>query len=687
MTKPTRALLTLILPALWALTAPADTLFLREGEETVGRLVEITPSEVRFETDGGLLTLDKRDVVRIQLQRARKHDDVNHIDQITDPDLEACLANLPPQDAYPAAGYITLLRRRTLDLRSPERIRDTTRKIVQIREQRGEEAGTSYAWYFEDADEPHIGYALTVTQDGRVLHLNDAAMKDESLYAQWPEYRRQSRLRFSCKEPRPGNVLDVEYTVDRSRGPLNPFYVDALFRNGEPLLRKEVIVIVREEDEKELVYEQSGPDVVAFTREAAEGVVRLTWRLEEPQPGVVPEPHQPPMAAYAPRLTVAERTGWAELAAAYGAALRALPPLPEAWARKAVELDQAGGAAAIYSHVARNVRTLPVPHWRCRITPHAPGITADRGLANELDKHFLFSRMLDAAGVPNRLALVRARGQGPLPMNTPSLRAFGRSAVYVEPDECFVFAANNQLAYGVLPDELQGAPALVAGSPEPLAWTQQPAPEVQCETRAFNAALDAAGDLTLEIRYSGTGTTGAWMRGLKDVDEQQIRVFCQRVAGSLHPAAELVHYATSDLADLSETSAITLQCAIPGYAMKAGDALMLFELPALDYTAQDVGRPVREFDLFFDSVYRSRTAGRIQLPEGYALYAAPEPVDFDAPVAAYTAAVTQEDGALLFSDSYDLKAADAPAEAYGDYKTSRELRAALARRRVILKQK
>jgi len=664
----------------------ADTLYLRAGEQEPGRLLAITGKEVRFEGPNGVKTWRKADVLRIQLQRARTFDDVQAADQITEPDLRTCLDKQPGAADFPSAGFVTLLRRQVYDLTQPGVVVDTVRAITKVLQQRGEDVATTSVWYFEDTDTPTIDFALTVTADGRVLHLSDDALKNESIYAQFPDYRRLARFRFACKEPRPGSVLDVQYTVIRKLdAPIEPFYGEEVFRDDQPILRQEVVVLVPEAAESRVTSELGGPDVIEARRQVDNGVVRLTWVLTQPQLGILPEPLMPPKEEFAPRLVLGESASREDIARAYAAALAALPDLPRELAEKAIALDTEGGPQAIHDFIARTVRIAPVPHQAYRAVPHPAGETSHRGMANELDKNYLYFKMLEAAGIPCAFALVRGRGQGPLADSVPSLQAFNRSAVYLKAEDRFETAAGDLLPFGALPGGMHNAPALVVDAAGgALTTTQQPSPEEELNATQFEAVLDVDGNLALNLTYTGTANMGVWMRDLKDADAQRLRNTFQQIAGYVHPAARLVDYTTTDLADLAVTPVITLQCSIPGYAVKAGDDLILFNLPAVDYTAGEVGRPTREHDLFWEHVERETKEGAIRIPAGYEVYSMPESVDFDSPTASYNASLALSEGSIAFGDRYELKVQDAPPEAYGEYKACRELRANIPRQRVIL---
>jgi hypothetical protein len=697
-----------------SLVVYADTLYLRAGEQVQGELEKMTPDAVIFRATDGEKTWPKTALTRIQLQRARQFDDVERVDQIADPTLKACLEIQPAEKDFPAEGAVTLLRRRICDLTTDGVVKETNRAIIKVLQQRGEEVASIGIPYFEDTDSVEVDFALTVTADGRVLHLSDTALKKESVFSSLPDYRRLGRLRFACKEPRPGSVLDVQYTVTRKRdAAIEPFYCPQLFRDEFPILRKEVLVVLPSNAangqwEKQLASEIDEPDAGAIQaatytvrnapdaikpilKEAGKkdtGDVVVAFTLTKPQPGIIEEPLMPPRKEFAPSLTLGVAATWEQVAGQYAEKLAASPPLPEALQAKARELAQKGGAEAIHNFVAKTIRTAPVPQLSFHLIPRAPDATAQRGLANELDKNFLYFNLLKAAGVECVFALVRDRGQGPLSRDVPSLQAFDRSAVYLVKEKVFSNAASDQIPFGVLPAGLQDAPALLAAtSGAVLTQTQQSRLDEEQVSTRFDASLDAEGGLELTVTFTATGNSGSWMRAFKDLDEQKLRNQLQQFAGSIHPAAVMREYKTSDFADLTVTPSITLTCAIPGFAIKAGGDLMLFNIPVIDYQAGDVGRPTREHDLFWRQVERRAVSGAIHLPEGFAVYALPGKVRFDSPIVAYTAKLKKHRGNIEFKDTFDLKAAQAPREAYPGYKHCMELRADLARQRIILVRK
>ncbi len=682
--------------------AGADTLYLKDGEQALGVLKSMTADTVAFEGVDGIKELDKDDVSRIQLQRARLWDDVNEAAQVTDPDLRAALDTQPTEEQYPADGFAILLDRQTFDLTEPGVLKHTQRTIIKILRQRGEDVATFNVPYFEDTGKAEIDFALTVTPDGRVLHLSDMAIKDESLYGKVPGYRRLSRLRFAAKEPRPGSVIDVQRTVTRTLNTLlEPFYTEQTFRDRAPILRKEVRVVMPSIEEGTLAWCVSVPEngnskcqtgtsgcldnaPVKASRAVEGDNVVLAWSLTEPQSGIVDEPMMPPLQTFVPVLVVGDAVEWETLSSEYANKLAEVAPLSDELKTKALEL---GSAQAIHDYVARNVRAVPVPFRAYSLLPRSGNETAKRGLANELDKNFLYYQMLKAADIPCTFSLLRDRTHGPLCSKVASLSALQHCAVYLEKEKAFSEAATGVLAFGVLPGVFQGGEALpIAAGAKPVEVVETTLKD-ETETTEYNATLNVDGNLDIQIKLSAMGNQENAYRALKDLSDEEIRIQLQQLVSAIHPTAVLKDFTTTDLSDLSISPVLTVNCSVDGYAVKAGEDLMMFNVPGLEFSAAQVGRPERQHGLFWNQRGREIVTGTIQLPDGFELHSVPEKVNFKSSVADFAAQFKKEASNLAFTQTYDLKVSQAPADAYPEYKESQELRADLSRQRVILKKK
>ena len=710
MSKPMRQLTLFLFLASCVIPWPstADTLYRRDGEQAQGQLKSMTTDSVIFATRDGEKTFHKTDVMRIQLQQPRQFDEIDRADQITDPELKACVANSPSEKDYPADGVVVLYQQRVVDLTTPGVVKETVRTISKVLRQRGEDTASVTILYFEDTDQPAIDYALTVTPDGRVLHLDDAALKNESLYAQLADYRRLARLRFVGKEPRPGSILDVKYTIVRKRdAQLEPFYMEEAFQGTAPIVHKELLVRIPAAREGELTVDASSyllggwkckrslfaiscskPDAhpcIEETRTVEGDTVCRTWRLTTPQPGLVEEPNMPPLRNFAPVVTLALRSSNEEIAKTFGDVLAKRPPLPDDVKQKAIALAQEGGARAIYNHVAKTIRTVPVPQTQFRMTPHPAADVIKRRVGNELDKNAVYYQMLEAAGIPCTFTLIRDRRQGRPPLMVDSIREYGRSAVYLPQEKKYVTTFGDVFSFDTIPADFQSAYALpITASKANAEWITCEMPEKEKVASNVDAVLSAEGNLEMTVTYTAIGNAEAAFRAMKDLDEDQFRVQMQQMAGTLHPAAILKDYKKTDFADLNVAPSLTLTCSIPGFATKAGDDLMLFNLPGLEYNAGDVGRPDRTLPLFFPHVTSESSHVAVRFPKGYNVYAMPDNIKTKSPLVTYQGRFKKTHDTIEFDDAYRLKANSASKEAYPAYKHCHEMRAEIARQRIIL---
>jgi hypothetical protein len=659
--------------------AAADTLYLRGAEQAPGQTQEITREKVLFKTRDGVKEYPKEDVLKVQLQQPRKYDEVESKDAITDADLLECLKALPTPKDYPSDGAVVLFSRKTFDLTSKDRYKVIVRNIILVLQQRGEDAATNNVLFFDDTDSAAVDFALTITPDGRVLHLDDSALKVESVHARYPEYRRLSRLRFACKEPRPGSILDVQYTITRgANGPFDTLFSEDVYGGEYPVLRKDTRILPPAKAKLAPVSTVRVPE--ALNAEVA------AWSLKAPMAGITPEPNMPPNIYFLPAVVLGAPATWPALAKTYRESCESLPGLPEDAVAKAKELFAQGGPAAIHDFVARTIRLVPVPQLHFRLTPGAPTDTLARGAANELDLNYLYFAMLKAADVPCEFALLRSRGAGPFTPDVPSMRAFDASAVLIkEGDGRFTTATSEILPFEALPSGYYGANALVLEPVGRLCVIPHAAPDIEASRTEFTATLADDGNLNMTIMFSGNGNAAAWMRGLKNLGQQDLGNRLQQFVASWRPAGTLTNFKHSDLADLRTPPSLTLDVTIPNFATRAGD-LMLMNIPSLNYDAAEVGRPTREHAMWWDYILHESCTGRINLPKGYGIYTLPTLESSDTPVASYKADMRQDGDALLFEDAFALKSTQAPAEQYGQYKTCIETRADATRQRIILKR-
>ncbi len=671
-----------------------DVLYMRKGEEHVGRLQRIGPRQVVFVNAAGQrVTYDRAAVQRIELGKARPGDQWRTTRDIDDPLLRRVLKSAPPASAYPTSGSVTLYWEITARLRGDGSSSLTRRRIQKVLQERGKAAANKAIYYLSERSAASIDFGRTITPRGAVAPLLDSAIQDGSAYVEFPEYQNLRRRQAALPEAKPGAVIDFQTTVrTRAATFLRPFLVDALFADAEPAREKVVRIVVP----KDLPCRWKllrGSDIAGEMRALPDGSHEYRWVVKN-TPELVRENFMPPRADLWPRLVFAPEAKWEDLARRYARRLAALmkpgPALKKQVAALAAsETTPLGRARAVYRYLVREVRTIPVSFVNYHMIPRDVNAVFRRKYGNDLEKTLLAAAMWREAGLPANLCLARPQGAGALVRETPSLAQLTACLARVQAGKqtLFCVVTDPDRPIESLPGALQGVGRLVIDERRPeLADTPLAPAQEECVRQEFVVAVDENGvfDVRQTTRYfGGPAVSTRRLRYLKQAELK--RRFQQRVAG-IAPNAELISFQTSDLNDLAAPVWVKLHYRLADYAVRAGDQLMVFHLPGLNYNAAGVGKPDRVHPLRWTTRWLSAHRYVVTLPKGMRVRYAPAPARVDQGPLRYRARFTRRAGRIEFEDEARRDAVRAPASAYAAYKAGVETMARLAKEWIVVER-
>jgi len=688
---------TCVCPLLWAQKEPKDTdvLYTRKGEEYVGRLQVITPGNVKFShVKRGEIVFRRSEVQRVELGKSRPGDKWRTKADIDDPMLLEVLRTAPTQKDYPHSSYVTLFEERNVRLAPDGSARWTRRIIQKIFKERGKAQANKRLYYLSRNDAAKIDFARTITREGKVFPLSDSAIQDGSVFSRYPDYENLHCKRCAMKEVRPGSVIDYQTTViEKKTDLLHPFRVAALFGDEEPIIKKSVRVLVPKA--LPCVYETMRLPRDAMRKvERPDGFVEYIWGVRNTPP-LVRENFMPETEDIWPRVSLAPGAEWAKIGQAYarriqkrlraGNGLRkqvaSMCPMEETPEKK---------AKSIYDYLVCEIRTIPVPFRACSLLPTEVNKVFERKYGNDLDKSALFATMLGQAGIEARLCFVVPQGDGALMKSVPSLDHFSQCVVWfkVGNEETFASVLDDRVPMGVLPADLQNAPALLIDSDSsrlirtPLADAER---EMSRRTVRVEIAPDGAFHVAEDILYRGQRAIG--MRSMKGMKEEEIKKLFQQRVGRIHPDADLLSYRLSDLKDLEAPVRVRMEYRISDYALRAGKELMVFRLPNFHYTAAGVGKPTRVHPLRWRTRLADINRYTILLPSGWRVYYVCPNTQEKSPCGTYSARYRQGHGKLEFEDIFRRERVNAPASAYGVFKGTLQARARVAREWIVLQRR
>ena len=699
----------LTLPLLAEAGTDTDVLYTKKGEEYVGRLSTVSADSVVFEhvMEGGM-AFALPDVQRVELGRSRTGDTWRTIEDIDDPVLLEAMKDAPSEEEYPNAGYVTIYRETASRLNRDGSSDVTSRKIQKVFKERGKAAANNTLHYLSANSTGRIDFGRTITAEGEVVPLSDAAIQDGSVFAAYPEYRNLNRKQSALKKVREGSIIDYQTTVHKEEtSALWPFLATSSLGDREPARKIVLSVTMPEEVDctyQMLRFESDGPSTL---EQLEDGFIRYTW-IQENTAELEPENFMPTTNDLWPRVVIAPKATWADLGREYASVVASATRPDEEIVRTVAELieDRSNRwekAKSIYTFMIKEIRTIPVPYNLYNRVPQDINEVFARKYGNDLDKTVLFLAMLRQAEIPANLCLIVPQSRGVLMDQVPSLGHFSDCLVRIEgrrgilrrvlrrgvPESECIYASvlDERIPFGDLHAGYQHVQGLrIDRENARLIRTPLLPAEREAALNRADVEISEDGTFTVEESTRYTGGTAASIRGFKVLREEEVIKRIQSMVAGIHPNAEMIAYKMSDLEDLDAPVVLTVTYRISDYPLRAGEKLMAFHLPNLEYSAQEVGKPTRVHPLDWSS--RAQTTNRytLRLPEGFTVYHLPGDVAYDIPLFSYTAGFETKDGVVVFTDEYRRHHIEAPAETYPEFKKGIETRAKLSKEWVVLER-
>ena len=649
-----------------------EAIFLKTGEEYVGRLLGIVDGSLRATIAGKTRTFELDAIQRVEFQKPRLLDDVATAAQLPDR-VPFFTESLRPRTAdlarrFPQAACVVLWDETVITLGKRGAWETKRFESWRILRPRGARSAARSLTYFPGRQRAEIIFALTVGPDGKVARIADSAIKDEALHARIPAYDFQHRLRFNLKNAVPGATFFLATAIRGRATPLCPMVLDKVFWGREPALRRIVRLAVPPGLRGRVaVAELNG------LKAKSDGL----WAIRD-APQVLPEPLMPPLRAFAPRLVIAwQGLTWRALAAEV---LRRAP------VRGRIEIRNAT-PEGIYGHVRTQVRAEDVPLDALPEGPAPPGEVFKRGFGNQAERALLLAALYRAAGYRATAILVRPRSAGPLARQAPSIRGLNAAVVRLETEKGAVWLHPDAetRGFGELGPDVQGAEGLDLETGRLV--TIPPAPPAREKlTRKIRIALEADGSAEVTDTYLLTGHHAAHYRDLKDMTAEGLRQWAARFVGSDYTGVDLLEFTHSDFARANRVERLAFRYRIPALAQRVGDYLIL-NLPNVSLEVSEVGRSDRQHPLWWKGTNAEELEVTLTVPKGFEVYAAGRKASTRGKGWRLDAAFSTSGQVVRFADAWERSALEAPRSAYSEYRKALIARSRLREAIIILKHK
>ena len=645
-------------------TRHRDIVYMLNGSEHIGELKSITETEVTLDTRDGELVLIADSVRSIDLRIWRPGDDWENRLDVDDSLLSRALETADEAAMeYTNAGYVTLYEKAVLTVNADSSATYVQRYIYYIVNERGKNVANWSDSYFEDCQSIKVDFARAVGLS-KVNTVADNAIEDGSSFAWLAEYQRERRKKFSITGASLGSVVD--YQVTKHFDKLDDFTgldIRWAFYNTEPIL--ESVFEVRYDKDIPLKFhevELSKP----IESKNGDYFVR-TYRMTDIEP-YVEETMLPNLNWFMPNVVVTLPNDNSHLSAAYAAKVSEATDAMDELERRLAEKFPEGNPSLedVYNYVSENYTS----HWvgMSNYYPYPKPLSELLKMTRVADHElvFLLYAFLEAAGYEPELVMVGPGTDTKIPTDMFNIQFYNSLRVrvndngvtrYLRPNEYWRYDHQYLHAVYVLPVSENGEELeMLERLPGDYTYT---VPNYECELHP-----DGTLDATYTESYHGP-TGGDHYRWHKNDKQRELDNYFDGLAKEIDEMANLVDYELTGFKELSDEVHVTYSVEIPGYAVRAGEQILAFRLPTVEFNASNVGAAERKLPFSrAGNIFDQKTI-TIKLPKGYEIEYIPESVDLSVGyrsfkgeisvtdnVISYTETSTGEHAPLLLPDKY-----------------------------------
>lgn len=649
-------------------SAMADVLFLNEGEEQIGNLISIENDSISFKklnaTDTQLF--NTKDIAHILISKNRTGDDITSIDKLTDPIAVNVLKNLPNPSDFPDSDYITLYRHIDYEYISENEMVCKSREITQILKEPGLECGNQSFYYNTDNTDCQIEFAHTYSPDGKVYHLTDDALSNESLNTTTPEYAKLKKIKIAMKKVDLGCIIDYS-VIKRIKniGTLNPKAIRNTFGEREPVLHEEMTFAFPSDlkfKKLELQWENNPPK---FTEKTEGNKTIWNWKFSDPV-GFIAEQNMLSISRIFPRVVIYNEYNKAttaeQLAQAY---LESVPDekLLESFMAK-IEFEDGDTdyekVCKIYNFLNKEINIVGMaPDDMGSFKPVSANVTIDKKYANEQALHALMQAMLSKIGIKSYIGFTDSKREKLTYLNHANLNfaTIPVLKVIVDGKEYYTDGGSIYTPFSVISAAIQGSEATFLDIEKKEFFTENlPLQTYNWNTNTSTIHVKILEDGSMEVNETQLyrGPYEENIRELKSIKEKEKSNYAERRVKHVHPNAILKSYGFTDMADLNAPAVYNISYVIPEAAQKASDKIMTFTNYWIGYNSSSASLSKRKYPMKYWATECTSKTIIFELPEDFNWVKWDKQYKYSSPELTFTSNINQNNRQIIYSDRFEI---------------------------------
>jgi hypothetical protein len=593
-----------------------------------------------------------------------------------DDEVTQLIRNAPPAESYPDADIIYILDEDIAQVFKDGRCKETIHVVFKILKDRGKDKGDIEIDYNSCTETASIIYARTITPEGKIIPLNENAVKIVTPYSSYPSYSDYKELTFSMPGVTVGSIIDYKVVKEEKKPEIEGTFSDRFYfqaRNPIYVCRYKVIT-PKDMDLKYLVLNplsgiQSSPNIIHDGNKKT-----YLWEYKN-IPQIIKEASMPPMGEVAFRLLVTTMNSWEEFSDWWRKKIAGKTEPDESINKKVAELtkDLSGSKdkmEVIFDYVKREIRYVSIDLGKSGFEPESAKKVFENKYGDCKDKSTLLISMLRAAGIPAYYVLIPTRDIANLTKEFPYPFQFNHCIVAVRNESKYHFFDPVAEAYrfNYLPGSDQNRDVLIFNDKK-IVFEKTPLakPDENGYYSQSRIKIRLDGSIEGEVKNYGLGGEGSSLRSFFiDNEPTKIKESFEEKVDEIFSGAKLLKYTHSDPSNFRKTFEITYKYNAKDYCRKAGD-ILIFDVPEIWRKCPVTGKQDRRYPIEVWNNSYGKDEVEFNIPEGYEVYHLPEPMEIKNRYFEFHSNYRQEGERILYQGELTTKDIRIPPEECASY--------------------
>lgn len=593
-----------------------------------------------------------------------------------DEEVSQLIRNAPPAKLYPDAGIINILDESTVEVFEDGRYKETLHVVFKVLNEKGKDKGDIEIGYNSRTQTASIIYARTITPEGKIIPLNENAIKVVTPYSSYPSYSEYKELTFSIPGVTVDSIIEYKVVIEQKKPEIEGRFSSGFYFQAyvPTILCKYKVIIPEDMDLKYRVLNSlQGIEISPKIVRGGNKKIYL-WEYKS-IPQIIKEKSMPPIEEVAFRILVTTMDSWEEFSHWWRKKIKEKTEPDEGIRKKVAELARdlstpREKVEAIFDYIKREIRYVSIDFGKSGYEPENARKVFENKYGDCKDKSTLLISMLKVAGIPAFYVLIPTSHIGNLVKDFPYPFQFDHCIVAIENEGGYHFLdpVAESYRFDYLPASDRNRDVLIFKD-EKILFGNTPLakPEENKYYSQSQIKIGSDGSIECETKNFGVGGKEASLRSyFIDNRPTKIKEGLEERVDEISSGAILLTFTHSNPLNFRERFEVRLKYDARDYCKKAG-GILIFDVPEIRKGCPAVGKKERRYPIVVwnNSYYKDEV--EFNVPESYEVYHLPEPIEIKNRYYEFRSSYRQEGDRIFYQGEFIRTALRIPPEEYVSY--------------------